>query len=167
MNYPQLLQHLLYPPCSLCSWKPCSLCLMLGVLPSLFKNSNSSMEILLTLCRKVLLNSLLSWGRHTLLWSHNSFPIHNSVFQSFPNYASAGELILPDTAGRHHQAHITPSTNVYYVFSLTSNCTCVCVITESESVGNGTAREPSSHTPLHPHILLLREMMCWSHTANS
>lgn len=37
-----------------------------------------------------------------------------------------GSYILPDTAGRHHQAHITPSNNVYYVFSLTSNCTCVC-----------------------------------------
>ena len=72
--------------------------------------------------------------------------------------------ILPDTAGRHHQAHTTPSPNVCYVFSLTSRA---CVITESESVGNGTVREPSSHAPLHPHILLLRGMMCWSHTASS
>lgn len=163
MNYPQLLQHLLYPPCSLCSWKCCSLFDALCASFSVEKHQLLSIQILLTLYRKTVSSAEVGTPccdlTTALLYTTQCFSLSQTVLVLV-------SYIPANTAGRQHQTHIPHSTNVYYVFSLTSNCMCVCII-ESERVGNGTVREPSSHAPLHPHILLLRETRYWSHTASS
>lgn len=139
-------------PCSLCSWKCCSLCLTLHALPSLLVNPNCSSKFHSHFASKFSLTvspAEVGMPRCDLTTPP---PPRMPQYRSTPQTILLLVVYIPVNlvqGGTKHTELTWPRSSIPSV-SHQSIC-----ITESESVRNGRdSKKPSSHA----HILLIRKM---------